>query len=107
MKPRSTRSRRTAAGLTLLCLTMFVSSCATERVVVRTKYVPVTRPGMLSADCEKPRPRLLEKNGDLPPALKELETALDDCAAQVTIGREFDEEVVKEIDKLNKERSNR
>lgn len=58
----------------------------------------------MSGDCEKPKVKL-EKTGDLPPALKEMETALDDCAAQVRIGREFDEEVVKEVEKLNKERS--
>lgn len=104
MKTHSTASPKIALGPICLCLLMFVTACAESRVLVRTKYVPVTRPEAFSSDCLIPKERPLEKTGELPRALKEVEAALGDCAAQVRIGREYDEEVVKEVTKLNKQR---
>lgn len=103
----STASRRTALGATALSLLTLLGACAETVVIRRTQLVPITRPETLSADCAPPPETKLSHNRDLPPEIKAWETALEDCNEQQRLGREFDAEVKREVEKLNKERSAR
>lgn len=107
MKPLSTSRRRIALGPILLSLLMFVTACAEDRVIVRTKVEVVSWPKTLSSDCDLPSESSRQKTGQLPQEIKALETALEDCNSQLRIGREFEEEVKREVEKLNKERGSR
>lgn len=106
MRSYSQATRRLAHGLISISLPMLLAACpAPPQYLIRTQYQMVVWPLALSQDCPVPDPPPRLKTGEFPVESKELRKALEDCNKQLSGGRAYQDQVGRELDRINEERS--